>query len=324
MKKACFGTFFRLMLLVLMPLLFASCSKEDSSNSEETRKSCLLLVRPNSTEYGDALGSGTYLQGDTAVVEAVPFLGYYFIRWSDGDAANPRTLVVEGDTKLYALFSDRADDPNPYNPDVDPAPEPDPEDPVPADGWVDLGLPSGRMWAACNVGASAPEDCGDYFAWGEIQSKESYEWNTYLYGTDYNKLIKYCNNAFYGLDGYTDELTTLQPGDDVATARLGGGAHIPSQADWVELMDNTTYKWTSRNGVSGCRFTASNGNSIFLPAAGYRSYTVGHDMGSFGDYWSSTLSTGDPSHAYNIFFGVNKLAVNDANRSYGFSVRPVR
>ena len=313
----------RLAFLAVIPMLFSSCEKEEDSTSGDSYRYYALNVYPNRAMYGTVDGAGVYMQGDTVVVEAEPFVGYYFIRWSDGDASNPRTIVVEGDLTLYALFSDRADDPNPYNPIGGSGDNPDPE-PLQTEGWVDLGLPSGLLWAACNVGASSPEDYGDYVAWGETQSKDIYNWSTYQYGSDYNKLTKYCYNANYGLDGYTDNLRTLEPGDDAAMVRQGGGARTPTQSDWQELMANTTCKWTVWNGVYGCRFTAANGNAIFLPAAGYRSYTVTLDAGSYGDYWSSTLGTDNPGNAWKFFCGSNRLNMNAVSRSYGFSVRAVR
>ena len=85
--------------------------------------------------------------------------------------------------------------------------------------YVDLGLPSGTLWATCNVGADTPEGYGDYFAWGETQPKDVYNWSNYQYcNGSHDQLTKYCNNSSYGYNGFTDNLTTLQPGDDAATA----------------------------------------------------------------------------------------------------------
>ncbi|MBR3783332.1 MAG: hypothetical protein IKJ78_02545, partial [Bacteroidales bacterium] len=133
-------------------------------------------------------------------------------------------------------------------------------------GWVDLGLPSGLLWATCNVGADTPEEFGDYFAWGETQPKDEYTWDNYRFGSDQMHLTKYCSQQEYGLDGFTDSLTTLKSEDDAA-ASLGDGARTPTREEWQELMDNTTSEWTTQNGVKGIKFTASNGNAIFLPAA---------------------------------------------------------
>jgi len=99
----------------------------------------------------------------------------------------------------------------------------------PGAAWVDLGLPSGLLWGAHNVGASAPEDYGDHFAWGETESKEYYNWRTYryCYGDWRHRLTKYCTKSDYGYNGFTDNLTILQPGDDAATANWGDGARTP-------------------------------------------------------------------------------------------------
>lgn len=118
--------------------------------------------------------------------------------------------------------------------------------------YVDLGLPSGTLWATCNVGANAPEEYGDYFAWGEIQPKDYYDESTYQYCIgSYNTLTKYCNNSSYGYNGFTDNLTTLQPEDDAATANWGAGWRMPTKGEWEELYNNTTCTWTTQNNVSG-------------------------------------------------------------------------
>ena len=126
--------------------------------------------------------------------------------------------------------------------------------------YVDLGLPSGTLWATCNVGANAPEEYGDYFAWGETAPKDVYNWSTYQY-YDGSNLAKYT-----GSDG----LTTLLPEDDAATTNWGNEWRMPTKEEWQELLDNTTNKWTTQNGVNGRLFTGSNGNSLFLPAVGFR------------------------------------------------------
>ena len=192
--------------------------------------------------------------------------------------------------------------------------------------YVDLGLPSGLLWATCNVGADAPEDYGDYFAWGETMPKDTYNWSTYQYCMgSYTTMTKYCNNSSYGYNGFTDNLTTLEPSDDAATANWGDGWRMPTQAEFQELLDNTTNTWTTQNGVSGRLFTAANGNSLFLPAAGYRDGSSLRYAGSYGDYWSSSLYTDLPSCAWYLFFGSGDcyMYVGDY-RDFGLSVRPVR
>ena len=189
--------------------------------------------------------------------------------------------------------------------------------------YVNLGLPSGTLWATCNVGADTPEDYGDYFAWGETTTKSNYDWSTYQYCMgSYNTLTKYCNSSDFGYNGFTDNLTILQPSDDAATANWGNGWRMPTKEEWQELYQNTTHTWTTQNGVNGRSFTASNGYSLFLPASGYRWDGELYGAGSGGLYWSSSLYTDDPNSAWDLVFGSGSTDVGPG-RCLGFSVRPV-
>ncbi len=194
--------------------------------------------------------------------------------------------------------------------------------------YVDLGLPSGTLWAACNVGANSPEEYGDYFAWGETQPKETYDWSTYQYcnGSIYT-LTKYCNVAFCGNNGFIDNLTVLQPMDDAATANWGNGWCTPTDDQWRELIDNTIASWITQNGVNGRLFTASNGNSLFLPAAGFRWGLELDGVSYFGGYWLSSLDTGNPSNAWYFNFGFGSGYCGGMSsyrgRGSGLSVRAV-
>ena len=194
--------------------------------------------------------------------------------------------------------------------------------------YVDLGLPSGTLWATCNIGANAPEGYGDYIAWGETQPKDTYNWSTYQYcngGDGWNTLTKYCNDSNFGYNGFTDNQTTLLPEDDAATANWGSDWRMPTKEEWEELYNNTTMTWTMQNGVSGRLFTASNGNSLFLPAAGYRSDSYLDNAGSDGYYWSSSLYTDYPSYnAWEFYFRSGSYLMIDVNRNLGRSVRAVR
>ncbi len=191
--------------------------------------------------------------------------------------------------------------------------------------YVDLGLPSGTLWATCNVGADTPEGYGDYFAWGETQPKTTYNWITYRYcNGSSDQLTKYCSNSSYGYNGFTDDLTVLQPNDDAATANWGSGWCMPTEAQWRELYQNTTATWTTQNGVNGRLFTASNGSSLFLPAAGCRGYGELDYAGSNGYYWSSSLDTGRPNRAWYFYFPSGFSDGGRCGRSYGLSVRAVR
>lgn len=189
--------------------------------------------------------------------------------------------------------------------------------------WVDLGLPSGLLWATRNVGATSPVDYGNYFVWGETTPKSSSEWSNYRYchGGPL-QLTKYCSNSSYGYNGFTDNLTILQPGDDASTANYGG--RTPTREEWQELMDKTTSQWTTQNGVNGRRFTGPNGNSIFLPAAGYLWGSSLNEAGSYGSYWSSSLVKDNPDYAFCFRFDSSSLGMLDDSRVDGFPVRAVR
>ena len=193
--------------------------------------------------------------------------------------------------------------------------------------YVDLGLPSGTMWATCNVGANNPEDCGDYFAWGETQPKATYTESNYFYSHGgYNQLTKYCSQSDFGFDGFTDDLTTLQSDDDAATANLGEGWRTPTYKEWVELLTQCTHTWTTRNGVKGCLFTGRNGNSIFLPAASSRMDDEFRLVGDDGSYWSSTLNKSYTVAAKGLNFIISFDdcdMYNDLGRASGRSVRAV-
>lgn len=182
--------------------------------------------------------------------------------------------------------------------------------------WVDLGLPSGVKWATCNVGASSPEEYGDYFAWGEIVPKSEYNWSTYKWcnGTDAT-ITKYNTSVW---DGTVDNKKRLEFADDAARANWGGSWRMPTHAEWMELNENCEWEWTSRNGIDGRLVTGPNGNSLFLPAAGSWHDTEIYPPMPFGSYWSSSLyknSLSFDSEGYHVFLV--------QARSSGLTVRPV-
>ena len=190
--------------------------------------------------------------------------------------------------------------------------------------WVDLGLPSGLLWADRNVGAKSPEDYGNYYAWGETTPKEFYDWSTYAYSNALGAFTKYCSISDYGLNGFTDSLTTLEASDDAATVNLGNSARMPKKDEWKELMDNTSTTWTTRNGVYGRLLTGFNGNSIFLPAAGYRITTSLYNTDEGGYYGSSSLCETIPDCEWTFYFYSYTQDLGDDYRKCGFSVRAVR
>ena len=194
-------------------------------------------------------------------------------------------------------------------------------------GVVDLGLPSGVLWAVCNLGAEAPEDLGDYYAWGETAVKDTYYWKDYRYGDfvdDRYAFTKYCTDMNYGLEGFVDYEMVLDSLDDAATACWGGEWRIPTKGEWEELFQNTTNAWFTQNGVDGWLFTAANGNSMFLPAAGFH-WDDAYNYDGLGLYWSSTLNKEFPNRSWSFYFNAYQCHVcGSRDRNCGLVVRAVK
>ena len=186
--------------------------------------------------------------------------------------------------------------------------------------YVDLGL--SVKWATCNVGATKPEEYGDYFAWGETQPKSHYHWSTYKWcNGSSSSLTKYCTDRFFGT---VDNKTQLELSDDAARANWGSSWRMPTEAEQDELRNNCTWTWTSQNGVYGYKVTSKkNGNSIFLPAAGRRSGSSLDNAGSKGLYWPSTHGVASPLYANVLGFVSDSVYWGYSERCYGQSVRPV-
>ena len=168
--------------------------------------------------------------------------------------------------------------------------------------YVDLGLPSGILWATCNVGAISPDGYGNYYAWGETSTKEVYSRETYT---------------------YLDNPYILPSSADAATINWGTGWRMPTKEEMNELVTNCTHVWTTRNGVRGSLFTGPNGKSIFLPAVGYRHNS---ELGGFliyGYYWSSSLDPDGTNFALALNFSTSGNNMYSYYRFYGQSVRPV-
>lgn len=186
-----------------------------------------------------------------------------------------------------------------------------PDPPVVNAPYVDLGLPSGILWAAYNIGASTPEEYGYYYAWGETASKASFSWSTY----------KHCNGSSSSITKYKGS-STLELVDDAAYLNWGSNWRMATYAEWKELQDYCTWEWISRNGVSGHLITSkNNGNSIFLPAAGY-GYGGSNNVGTSGYYWTSSCSTS--RDAYFITFNSGSTTCKTNDKYFGRSVRAVR
>jgi hypothetical protein len=376
-------------LFALLTTVFAGCKKDEPT----------YMVQVTATEGGTVEGqNGEYKEGETVVFTAIPADDYYFVKWSDGDTNNPRTITItDVEITLTAQFAQSplvtisASDNGTIETDVNGRYAPGSTVTVtakPADGcgfmgWsdgntdnprtitignedisltalfavmffaptVDLGLERGTLWATCNVGAANPWDYGNYYAWGETETKDDYSWETYKYckGTE-KTLTKYCYDAEYGSGGFTDALKTLELADDVATAVIGSDYSMPTKADWEELGSQCYWVWTvnynnqnvngyivykaKTEGDKGVKVYSGSTPSatyslkdahIFLPAAGCRDYTDLNDAGSSGDYWSASLHENYPDCAPTCGFNSGSVSPSRIDgRCYGFSVRPVR
>lgn len=186
---------------------------------------------------------------------------------------------------------------------------------------VDLGLPSGTLWADRNVGADSPEAYGDYFAWGETTTKDTYDWSTYKWCQGSETTMTKYNTK--GSHGTVDNKTTLDLEDDAAYVNMGYEWRMPTQAEQEELINECTWTWITQNGTNGYKVTGTNSNSIFLPAAGGR---VDSDLlaaGSNSLYWSSSLYEGGPAAAWDLHFVSSDRGMYAHYRYIGQSVRAV-
>lgn len=202
---------------------------------------------------------------------------------------------------------------------------------------VDLGL--SVKWASRNIGATQPWEYGSYYAWGETgekgyhawgeaEEKSNYSWGTYKYcNGNYTTLTKYCTESSYGTVDYK---TTLEPRDDVATVKWGESWRMPTTEEVKELIEKCSWGWTTLNSVNGYRVTGPNGNSIFLPAAGYHRGTGVSEQSSYGYYWSSSLNNKDSNIYYGSNYacclflgGLGHSVISNQYRYNGHTVRPV-
>ncbi|MBR5324084.1 MAG: hypothetical protein IKV14_04620, partial [Muribaculaceae bacterium] len=263
------------------------------------------------SEGGTAEASKTQVAPNGQVsLTATPQEGYRFVNWTvngeEVSTANPYTATILQNTQFTANFERGGNTENGHE-------------------YVDLGL--SVKWATCNVGATTPEEYGDYFAWGETQPKSYYYWSTYkYYNGSYDTMTKYCTESNYDT---VDNKTTLELSDDAAYVNWGGNWRMPTIEEQKELLNtsNCTWRWTTQNGVKGRKVTSKkNGNSIFLPAAGYLQGGYLNDAGDYGDYggyWSSSLTTVLSGYAYGLYFYSSNLDWYSNYRCYGLSVRAV-
>ena len=204
---------------------------------------------------------------------------------------------------------------------------------------IDLGLPSGIKWANMNLGASVPEEYGDYYAWGETEpyyisqspltwkdGKTGYNWASYKWcngsGESLTKYVTVLNGQYGTYDGKS----VLDSEDDAARVKFGGNWRMPTEAECAELVNNCTWTWITNyngSGVDGRLVTAPNGHSIFLPAAGCRLGSSLYEENLTGYYWSSSLPFNFPSDGQFIDFTSSKVTTLSVDRHYGFQVRPV-
>ena len=193
--------------------------------------------------------------------------------------------------------------------------------------YVDLGLPSGLKWAKCNVGAEKETDAGLYFAWGEttgytasqVETDKHFSESDYKYGNSSSNLTKY---------NQSDGKTVLESADDAAAQIMGGDWRMPTQTEFQELLSGTTNEWIANynsTGVNGRKFTSkTNGNSIFIPAAGDCGEGSVYGVGDYGSVWSSSLDTSGPDYAWYLYFLSGSCYVDSDSRYRGQSVRGVR
>ena len=181
--------------------------------------------------------------------------------------------------------------------------------------WVDLGL--SVKWATKNVGAASPSDYGNYYAWGETETKSRYNWDNCF------DCLDSTGNSWgtYKIGGKTSISPTS--GHDAARENWGSTWRMPTDAENEELCNKCVWTWTSQGGHNGYKVTGPNGNSIFLPAAGWRIGTASYDLGEFGRYRSSTLSLSNSYFARGLCFNRSIHYTLDDYRESGLSVRPV-
>ena len=204
--------------------------------------------------------------------------------------------------------------------------------------YVDLGL--SVSWATCNVGADKPEDYGDYYAWGEVEPKESYTWVNYRFRTGgydeadvrFSKYTSMLYTSMLDADNryyVADDKTLLDIKDDVAHVKWGGNWRVPTDQEMFELIDSCTWTWTTVNGVNGCLITSNRpgftDRSIFLPATGTYAWALDNtSVGTWGHYWSSSVNRDKTSHSAGVLvIGSNYRDVKKTFRFKGQSIRPV-
>ena len=190
--------------------------------------------------------------------------------------------------------------------------------------WVDLGL--SVKWATCNIGADSPEDYGDYFVWGETRPKAEYSdanCKTIKKQSFFTKLFNFGHSdAYANVENLPDDISGNAQ-YDTASANWDGTWRMPTVAEFEELCNKCKWTWTSQGRHKGYKVTGPNGNSIFLPAAGWRDGTDSNYVGEYGYYWSGTLSSSDSGYARDLGFNSSGHGTRNNGRRFGRTVRPV-
>ncbi len=292
--------------------LYAQWKSTNSSSNPESISYVTIIFDANGGT-GEMLPM-SFVPGETHILTTNVFTkeNYWFAGWNTatngtGTAyADSQEITTEEDVVLYAQWSlGVTGNVNGHN-------------------YVDLGLPSGKKWATCNVGADSPIAYGDYFAWGEITPKETYDWSTYIWcNGEESTITKYSDNPNEGYNGYTDNLRILLPEDDAAAANWDANWRTPTFNEMSELRTKCSVTWTPQNGVNGRLFTGPNGNSIFLPAAGNRYNGIYGGAETYGSYWCSNITSGFPTGAKLLFFDSNCCVLDNGDRSCGQPVRAI-
>jgi len=185
--------------------------------------------------------------------------------------------------------------------------------------WVDIGL--SVKWATTNIGAKTPEEYGGYYSWGETKTKNSYTYANCYDCTNSSYPEKETSWSLYKKNGVNEIAPTS--GQDAAHENWGGTWRLPTNKEFEELQKKCKWKWTSINNINGYIVTGPNGNSIFLPAGGFRSGNTSDKVGSYGYYWSNTLSPNHPNGALDIYFNKETHGTYFSYRSIGKNIRPV-
>ena len=274
-------------------------------------KVCKLTVTSNGNGYASikkkADTCATVVNGTEVTVMAKADKSYEFAGWFVADSMNSistepvYTFAISKNIELVAKF----------------------KTPFDANGYdyVDLGLPSGLKWATCNVGAAKPEDFGGYYAWGETEEKNIYNWESYaLCGGSENTITKYCADSYYGT---IDEKSILDYADDVARLQWGGSWRMPTSEEMLELSSKCVWEWTTLNDVNGYKITGPNGNCIFMPAAGCRYAAKVDAVGKYGFYLSASLYSNNANYSSLLYFSRFSYDCYNNYRYYGHTVRPV-